>query len=130
MHITQIKESSLYIDDLDRTEHFYTDILNLAVISKQEGRHIFFDAGSSVLLCFLADATKHDDKLPPHFGKGQLHIAFEVPQQDYQRVKEQIRSKDIPIEYEQHWYGEYHSFYFRDPDGHSLEIVPEGMWDQ
>ncbi len=40
-----------------------------------------------------------------------------------------IRSINIEIEHEQHWYDDYYSFYFRDPDGHSLEIVPEGMWD-
>ena len=129
MHITQIKETSLYIQDLDRTETFYHQKLSFPVISRKEGRHIFFKVGSSVLLCFLADVTKTDDKLPPHYGKGQIHLAFEVARKDYQGIKEQVQSQDITIEHEQHWYDDFYSFYFRDPDGHSLEIVQEDMWD-
>ncbi len=129
MQFTQIKETCLYVKDLNRTETFYNDQLGLKIISKSEGRHIFFKAGSSVLLCFIADATKNDKNLPGHFGEGNMHIAFEIPIDKYDGAKSRIRSKNIEIEHEQHWYDDYYSFYFRDPDGHSLEIVPEGMWD-
>jgi catechol 2,3-dioxygenase-like lactoylglutathione lyase family enzyme len=125
---TQIKETGLYVQDLDRTEFFYNGKLDLEIISKSEGRHIFFKAGSSVLLCFIADATKNDEKLPGHFGEGKMHIAFEVPKDKYADTKKWIRSRGIEIEHEQQWGEDYHSFYFRDPDGHSLEIVPEGLW--
>lgn len=129
MHFKQIKETSLYVKDLARTESFYHEKLDLEIITKSKGRHIFFKAGSSVLLCFIADATQNDKKLPSHFGEGNMHIAFEIPKANYQDTKAWIRSKEIEIEHEQHWYDDYYSFYFRDPDGHSLEIVPEGMWD-
>jgi len=129
MDITQIKETALYIEDLDRTEAFYSQQLQLEVISKVERRHVFFRAGSSVLLCFIAEATKGDESLPPHFGKGNMHIAFEVPKEKYMEVKENIRSSNIAIEYEQQWNKNVESFYFRDPDGHLLEIVPTGMWE-
>lgn len=129
MQFNQIKETSLYVKDLDRTEAFYKDKLNLKVIGKSEGRHVFFKAGSSVLLCFIAEATKEDEKLPSHFADGDMHIAFEVPKDKYEEIKAQIRSQSIEIEHEQQWSEEYQSFYFRDPDGHSLEIVPAGMWN-
>ena len=128
MTLTQIKETSLYVHDLTRTEAFYHGKLDLKVIGREDGRHVFFKVGTSVLLCFLASATRKDDKLPPHFGEGQLHIAFETSKDDYEATKEWLRSKDIKIEHEQHWYDDFYSFYFRDPDGHALEIVPEGMW--
>lgn len=129
MHFTQIKETSLYVQDLDRTESFYKGKLDFKVISRAEGRHIFFKAGSSVLLCFIADATRNDEKLPAHYGEGKMHIAFEVPKEKYEGVKTWIRSRGIDIEHEQQWNKDFYSFYFRDPDGHSLEIVPGGMWD-
>lgn len=128
-HVTQIKETALYVQDLDRTENFYHGKLDLEIISREEGRHIFFKAGSSILLCFIANTTKNGEKLPAHYGKGKLHIAFEVPKDEYLETKEWIREKGIEIEHEQSWGAEYQSCYFRDPDGHSLEIVPEGMWD-
>lgn len=126
--VTQIKETVLYVKDLDRTENFYHQKLELEIISREEDRHIFFKAGSSILLCFLADATKQSETLPPHFGEGKMHIAFEVPKTSYRETKEWIINKGIDIEHEQNWGDEYRSFYFRDPDGHSLEIVPAGMW--
>lgn len=128
MQFTRIKETSLYIEDLDRAEAFYKDKLELKVISKVEGRHIFFWAGASVLLCFIAEATRTDRKVP-HHGKGNMHIAFEVPAENYEEAKTWIRSKGIVIEHEQQWSDDFFSFYFRDPDGHSLEIVPSGMWE-
>lgn len=129
MDFIQIKETCLYVQDLQRTEDFYKGKLNLKVIARVEGRHIFFKAGSSVLLCFLAGATKNETNLPAHFGKGKMHIAFEVPENSYREVKAWIRSKNIEIEHEQQWSENYQSFYFRDPDRHSIEIVPEGMWE-
>lgn len=129
MNITQIKETSLYVQDLERTENFYREKLNFEIIAREEGRHVFFRAGSSVLLCFLAGATNKDDKLPAHHAEGNIHIAFEVPRADYEAEKKQLQLQGITIEHEEHWYGDCYSFYFRDPDGHVLEIVPRGMWD-
>ncbi len=88
MTIRQIKETCLYVTDLDRTEHFYCQQLGLPLISRVEGRHIFFRAGTSVLLCFIAEKTREDKELPPHYGTGQLHIAFEVTPEEYTSWKE------------------------------------------
>ena len=129
MQFNQIKETCLYVQDLDRTEKFYSEILDLEVISRSKGRHIFFKAGTSVLLCFIAEATKQENNLPGHFGEGNMHIAFELPKEKYDDTKAELKSVGIEIEHEQQWSDEYRSFYFRDPDGHSIEIVPAGMWD-
>jgi catechol 2,3-dioxygenase-like lactoylglutathione lyase family enzyme len=130
MSIRQIKETCLYVTDLDRTAAFYHGQLGLPVISHVEGRHVFFRAGTSVLLCFIAGKTKEEKILPPHHGSGQLHMAFEVARADYEIWKEKVREAGIAVIHEEPWKGNYHSFYFHDPDGHVLEIVPEGMWGQ
>ncbi|MDR8392992.1 VOC family protein [Aliifodinibius sp. S!AR15-10] len=129
MHFNQIKETSLYVKDLDRTEAFYSGKLQLEVIGKEEGRHIFFKSGFSILLCFIADKTKAGENLPSHYGEGNMHIAFEVPKEEYEATKAWLQSRGIEIEHEQSWGRDFKSCYFRDPDGHSLEIVPSGMWD-
>lgn len=129
MTITQIKETCLYIADLDKTQGFYQEKLGMPVISKVDHRHIFFRAGQSVLLCFLPEATKQETNLPPHFAYGKQHIAFETSQKQYHRWKEKIKQLNIPILHEQEWKGGLESFYFHDPDGHVLEIVPNGIWE-
>ncbi|HLT06488.1 MAG TPA: VOC family protein [Cyclobacteriaceae bacterium] len=129
MKVTQIKETCLYISDLDKAEHFYGNTLGFPVIAKVEGRHIFFRCGTAVLLCFIPEATKAEATLPPHFATGKQHIAFEVTKEDYSKTKEQLLQKGINIRHEQEWKGGLKSFYFDDPFGHLLEVVPKGIWE-
>ena len=68
--------------------------------------------------------------MPPHFGAGQLHLAFEVEKEQYEPWKNKIISQGIVLEQEYHWGNGYLSFYFRDPDQHLLEVVMNGMWDR
>jgi catechol 2,3-dioxygenase-like lactoylglutathione lyase family enzyme len=129
LDFTQIKETCLYIDDLDTAQRFYGDGLGMPVISKVEGRHIFFRVGASVLLCFIPEVTRKEQNLPPHFAKGKQHIAFEVPLEQYAAWKEKLHKLGIPITHEQDWGKNRTSIYFEDPFGHVLEILPPGIWD-
>jgi len=129
MNITQIKETCLYISDLDRAEAFYAGLLGFPLLSKIEGRHIFFRCGTSVLLCFLPEVTKAETTLPPHFADGKQHLAFEVEQNDYLRTKQKLIQHNIKIIHEQEWRDGLKSAYFEDPFGHILEIVPKGIWE-
>ena len=128
MEFNQIKETCLYVKDLNATEEFYVEKLGLECFAKAPRRHVFFRAGTSVLLCFNSDATKVETMVPQHFAKGKQHLAFEVPIDEYDKRKEEIRSVGITITHEHTWPGGFKSFYFDDPDGHVLEVVPEGMW--
>jgi catechol 2,3-dioxygenase-like lactoylglutathione lyase family enzyme len=127
--IKQVKETCLYVSNLEASLQFYTQKLGLDLISFVPERHVFFRAGTSVLLCFLPEVTRSEINLPPHYAYGPQHLAFEVSQSDYLVWKKKIGEANIPITHTQKWKGNLESFYFEDPDGHVLEIVPEGMWD-
>lgn len=126
---TQIKETCLYVADLQRTQDFYEGKLGLKMFSKREESHVFFRAGSSVLLCFLPEVSREKTSLPGHYGSGKLHLAFECTHEQYQEWKDLVSSAGIEITHEQKWGKDHLSFYFEDPDGHVLEIVEAGMWD-
>lgn len=130
MNFTQIKETCLYTEQLDRAEEFYEQKLGLSKIAKAPGRHVFFRAGSSVLLVFNPKVTAMEDRLPPHDGYGRLHMAFEVPKEEYDAAKADIMNKGITIAHEEHWRNGFRSFYFHDPDGHVLEIIEAGFWEK
>jgi catechol 2,3-dioxygenase-like lactoylglutathione lyase family enzyme len=130
MEIKKIKEICLYVSDLANTKAFYHGKLRFDVIGEVQDRHVFFRAGESVLLCFISEASKQGGTLPPHYGSGQLHLAFEVTKQDYPDWKQKVKGLGIPIEQEYDWGNGYLSFYFRDPDQHLLEIIMEGMWER
>ncbi len=127
--INSVKETCLYVSDLEKSRNFYHNLLGLEEIGFVENRHIFFRAGNSVLLCFIAEATINDTHLPQHFGSGNQHLAFEVSLEEYEKWKENISGLKIPVEHVHEWPRGFQSFYFRDPDGNLLEIIQPGMWD-
>nr|WKN36414.1 VOC family protein [Tunicatimonas sp. TK19036] len=129
MSINFIKETCLYVSDLNRTRAFYEEVLGFSVISQVENRHIFFRVGKQVLLCFNPEATKNEKTLPPHFAYGAQHVAFEIPAEEYARWKRRLIDNGITIIHEQTWKGDLMSCYFHDPDGHVLELIPPGIWE-
>ncbi len=129
MQLQKIKETCLYVSDLEQTKAFYHDLLGLPLISFKEGRHVFFRVGEDVLLCFLPEVTKTDIHLPRHFGYGELHFAFECKTGDYHLWKKKLQELKIKIEHEEDWGRGFLSIYFRDPDQNCVEIVMPGMWD-
>lgn len=126
--ILKIKETCLYIHDLEAAKAFYNGKLGLEIIHYQPEKHIFFRAGQSVLLCFNPDDSKVKTSPPPHFAEGNQHFAFEVKQSDYLKCKSRIESLNIRIIDKLVWKSGQESFYFNDPEGNVLEIVPVGVW--
>lgn len=130
MNFRKIKETCLYVHDLEKVRQFYHELLGLPIINYDLGKHIFFKLGSSVLLCFNPEDSKNKVSPPGHFGGGKQHVAFEVSNSDYAKVKQDIASKGVKIIDEVVWKSGAESFYFEDPEGNILEIVPdEGIWD-
>ena len=128
MNITHIKETCLYFRDLESARDFYQGILGFPQISHVPGKHAFFRAGKSVLLCFNPDDSRNKISPPPHFAEGPDHLAFEVSASEYEAHKRELKAKGITIIDQVKWESGLESFYFEDPAGNVLEIVPEGIW--
>lgn len=128
MQFSQIKETCLYVSDLEEAQQFYGEVLGLPLIHASEGRHVFFRAGSSVLLIFHPAATQAEETLPPHYAAGKQHLAFECRPGEYQAWKDRLQAAGVAITHEQSWGGGRESFYFEDPAGHVLEVVQPGIW--
>lgn len=130
MNFLKIKETCLYLHDLEKAKDFYHQVLGLEVIHYLPNKHLFFRVGSSVLLCFNPEDSKLKESPPAHFGGGNQHFAFEIPLCDYTKAKKELLDKGIEIIDEVVWASGKESFYFRDPEGNILEILPdEGIWD-
>lgn len=129
MKFKRIKETCIYIDDVVRTKAFYHGLLQLPVISAVENKFIFFRAGDSVLLCFVATESEKQTELPPHGARGRIHFAFEVERSAYDLTLDAMHKKNIPILHEQVWQHGIRSFYFHDPDENVVEVLEEGLWE-
>ncbi len=130
MKISCIKETCIYVKDLFSTKQFYHEKIGLPLISLVEGRHVFFKAGTSVLLCFIAEKTLTENELPPHGTSGMIHFAFEVEKPDYDNAIKTIEAAAITITHQHVWPNGTRSFYFSDPDDNVVEILEKGLWDE
>src|SRR5262249_21382169 len=129
LRIQAIIETAIYVDDLQATDTFYRTVLGLPVISKEPGRHVFFQAGdASVLLAFLAEATLRGDQLPPHGATGPGHFALGIEAEAFDGWRKHLHSHRVSIEKEVEWPRGGKSLYFRDPAGNSVELVTPGVW--
>jgi catechol 2,3-dioxygenase-like lactoylglutathione lyase family enzyme len=129
MNFTQIKETCIYAVNLDKMLDFYHNLLELPIISNVRNKHIFFRAGSSVLLCFNSEDSRNKKSPPAHFAEGKPHFALEVRSEEYEQTKSTLQSKGITITAKVIWENGQESFYFEDPAGNVLEIVPCGIWN-
>jgi len=129
-----ILESALYVDDLEAAAAFYGGALGLEIITRVEGRHVFFRCGDGVLLLFNAEATAipptPDARLPvpPHGARGPGHLCFAATAEEIDRWKAELSSQGIAIEADFEWPSGGRSIYFRDPSGNSLEIAEPRIW--
>lgn len=130
MKVIGIKETCIYVSDLERTKKFYSDKLGLVLLALVKERHVFFRAGSSVLLCFIAGQTKKETGLPPHGTTGSVHFALEVSSKEYENSLQQIQNAGINILHEHVWKNNLRSFYFHDPDENLVEVIEEGLWEK
>ena len=132
VHIKDILETALYVDDLDAAERFYTEVLGLTVDSKANGRHIFFRIGDRMLLLFSPDATSELDSdpnaAPSHGTRGPGHVAFSIAPDEFEAWRDRLTSHSVVIEKELDWGGRGRSLYFRDPAGNSLEVTIPAIW--
>lgn len=132
-----VLEAAVYVDDLDAAETFYAGILGMEVITRAEGRHVFFHAGEdtqSVVLAFIADATEippaSDAKFPapPHGARGPGHIAIAVKGGDLDGWKRYLKENGVTIEADFYWPTGKRSIYMRDPAGNSVELADRTLW--
>lgn len=126
----KIIETTLYTDKLEESEKFYTDILELKLIRKREGRHLFFKCEDSILILFNPEATKSPDGFAPTHGTVEEgHMAFGVSKEELENWKRKLINAGVDIEKEVEWDTGAKSIYFRDPGNNSLEIIDKSHWE-
>jgi catechol 2,3-dioxygenase-like lactoylglutathione lyase family enzyme len=129
----RVLETALYVDDLRRAADFYQDLFGLSALTRDDRLAAFDIGGMSVLLLFRRGGTLDTVRLPggtipPHDGSGPLHIAFAISADDLASWERRLADRGIPIEGRTSWPKGGQSIYFRDPDGHLLELATPGIW--
>ena len=143
MQVEALVETSLYVNDPFKSEVFYRQALGLDPIARFP-RGVAMSVNSHhVLLLFRKGGSREPTEtpggtIPPSDADGQMHIAFSVADAALDEWEDQLQECGVEIESRVDWTkvpwegpisrSSGRSIYFRDPDGHSLELVTPGVW--
>jgi catechol 2,3-dioxygenase-like lactoylglutathione lyase family enzyme len=128
-----ILETAIYSDGVERARRFYEEVLELKPVFS-DARLTAYDAGGrSILLLFrrggsTGTATLPGGTIPGHDGAGPSHLAFAIPADELPAWEDRLAAHGVAIEGRTNWPRGGKSIYFRDPDGHLLELATPGLW--
>jgi catechol-2,3-dioxygenase len=126
--VNGILETSLYVESAARSAEFYQRVFGFEPLEpdlpvNDNTRLCPIRAGDrSVLLLFKKGATPDTD------ATGAIHVAFGIALSDLRNWENWLAEQGIEIEERKTWKHGGEALYFRDPDGHLLEVVTPGVW--
>jgi catechol 2,3-dioxygenase-like lactoylglutathione lyase family enzyme len=103
----------LHCGDVDRAKKFYTEILGMTVYREDDG-HVFMHAGAQGVALF-----KREDGAAIGAGNDLNHLALNA-EGSYESLKVELERHGVAVGGRP---GEDHCIYFRDPDGHRLQLI-------
>jgi len=131
--VSGIKETCLTVADVDLSEAFYRKLFGFSVLEGESRFRALNVADTHVLLLFAEGQSTEPMPLPggiipPHDAHGQSHVAFAISTDQVEAWKSRLAEYQVPIESIVTWPRGGTSVYFRDPDGHLLELITPGVW--
>lgn len=137
--IEGVVETSLYVDDLERAGRFYETLFGLQAMLSDDRMRGYAVPNSQVLLLFKKNGSTSPTPMPggtipPHDGDGRLHLAFRIASEEVTAWERRLSEHGVLLESKVTCDdsgggpGGGTSLYFRDPDGHLLELITPGCW--
>jgi len=117
-----IDHVALSVKDIERAAQWYVDVLGLERRHEGmwDGVPAFVGKGTTALALFPIEETRNAAPAGPRM----LHLAFRAARAEFLKAQKGLEQRGIPFEFQDHEISQ--SIYFRDTDGHQLEIT---TWD-
>jgi len=118
MKLERLDHVSLNVLDRTRSIGWYRDVLGLEQRNEptEDAEPVFMGEFGACVALFQAEVAS-PDRLPESVGL--RHVAFTVGSLDEAQAR--LRATGVDFRLEDH--GNAHSVYFRDPDGHTIELT-------
>jgi catechol 2,3-dioxygenase-like lactoylglutathione lyase family enzyme len=133
-------ETALFVEDLSRACNFYEQILGLQKVRLSDRGCVFRVSEQRYFLLVERDAAHTPNKtasgeilppvaLPEHESRGPGHVAFGISKADVDHWRTKLAKDHVEILRDIEWETGARSLYFRDPDGHMIELASPGIWE-
>ena len=122
MQLEGIDHVALSVRDIERSAQWYVDVLGFERLhpGMWNGIPTFIGKGKTAIALFPSPGQGPES--PPQTGKiNMLHLALRADRTNFLRAQRELKGRGIASHFEDHAIA--HSIYFRDPDGHELEIT-------
>lgn len=118
MKLEGIDHLAMSVSDIKRSAQWYIDVLGFERLHEGmwDGVPIFIGKGTTALALFPAKSNE-----PARGDIRMLHLAMRANRKNFLAAQDELKQRGIKFEFEDHEIS--HSIYFRDPDGHRLEIT-------
>jgi catechol 2,3-dioxygenase-like lactoylglutathione lyase family enzyme len=122
MQLEGIDHVALAVRDVQRSANWYVEVLGFERRYQEmwDGIPTFIGKGNTAIALFPADPNASST---PLYRKDirMLHLAFRANRENFLGAQHELKKRGIKFEFQDHEIS--HSIYFRDPDGHHLEIT-------
>ena len=121
IEIEGIDHVALSVRDVELSARWYIDVLGFEHRwpGMWDGVPTFIGKGNTALALF--PSSDSDAANTRRRGPGMLHLAFRATRAAFLAAQQDLQGRGIPFSFADHEIS--HSIYFRDPDGHELEIT-------
>ena len=122
MDLEGIDHVAMSVADIERSAKWYIEVLGFEHRHQGmwEGIPIFVGQGTTAIALFPVGAER-PQAASASTGARLLHLAFRTNRAGFGVAQQELKQRGIPFHFHDHEIS--HSIYFRDPDGHKLEIT-------
>src|SRR5258708_6216996 len=118
MELEGIDHVAMSVRDVEAAAKWYIDVLGFERRFSEmwEGAPVFIGKGTTSIALFPAKSDTRSEG-----AIRMLHLALRADRKNFLAAQEELKQRGIRFEFQDHEIS--HSIYFRDPDGHELEIT-------
>jgi catechol 2,3-dioxygenase-like lactoylglutathione lyase family enzyme len=122
MQLEGIDHVALAVHDIEQSAKWYIDVLGFERLHEGMWDHVptFIGKGNTGIALFPM-SSHAGPASSARSGIRMLHLAFRANRENFLAAQRELKKRGIKFEFQDHEIS--HSIYFRDPDGHQLEIT-------
>jgi len=120
--LERIDHVAITVTNIENSIKWYQEVLNLERYYKDawDGVPIMLGRGGTCIALFKVK-SKNPSPSPDWNTIAMMHLAFRADRKNFEEAQKQLTQKNISFSFADHDIS--HSIYFKDPDGHEIEIT-------